>query len=232
MKKTTVSLLSCALLSSTIFTTFPTPADAKVSSPSVKVNQEESDALEIPMFTYEYKGTTISHPSQLDEEQLEEMYQFASNPVAFDLSDSSLGSPTVSNSLLIKKRASLSKSNSIPKRTVVSAVVQPPGGSQIVEGPYKVTYDNGRTRLIISLATGYVSSKLKIASGIANFLVTGAITLGTFEITEFIGDTYVGLWNYRAYDSSQKRYRIYSTVVHYKYGDYTSPKAVQTYPIT
>lgn len=215
-------MLSVALLSSTILTVSPTEAAAKVKKPSVENSQENLADTEVPStsFTYEYEGITFSYPTELNEDQLKDMYEVIMNPTDYALSESSVNVPY--------KSSMVSKIDDGPSR----AVVLPPGGAQVTSGPYYATYTNRDARVVITAASAFVGGKLKIAAATAKWLVTGALTAGTFEVTEFIGPTYVGTWNYKAYDSYQGRYRTYSTVVHYKYGNYTSPKRVQTYPLT
>lgn len=214
-------MLSVALLSSTILTVSPTEAAAKVKKPSLETSQESLAETEIPStsFTYEYEGITFSYPTELDENQLQDMYEVIMDPTEYVSTEYSVNAPY--------KGSMVSKIDDGPSR----AVVLPPGGAQVTTGPYYITYTNRDARAVITAASAFVGGKLKIASATAKWLVTGALTKGTFDLTEFIGPTYVGTWNYKAYDSYQGRYRTYSTVVHYKYGNYTSPKTVQTYPL-
>lgn len=222
LKKSTLSLLSCALLSSAVLSVSPVTASAKVKNShigNVQNSLSQGDNLPTP-YTYEYEGVLFSYPTELSQSQLEQMYEVTMDPEEYAIS-----SPTFNSSPLLK-------STKINVGVTPNVVVLPPGGAQVTSGPFYRTYSNMESRLLITAATTFVGGVLSITASTAKWLVTGALSAGTFGATEIIGPTYVGAWNYKAYDSTQGRYRTYSTVVHYKYGNYTSPIKVQTYPLT
>lgn len=136
-------------------------------------------------------------------------------------------------------KMSESSTQAIPKNDAIKkSVVSDPGPSRvyvpsdpysgtITVGPYKRTYSNMETRLAISALSWILSERLKLSS-----FRSAAIAGGTFVTTEFIiTPKHVGTWRYKAYDPNVKRYREFATVVHYKYGSFTSPYKVQTYPM-
>jgi len=227
LKKTTISLLSVALLTSAVFTAYPTEAASKVKKTKVGIPKKSLAEEEIPNqeFSYEYEGVTFSFPTRVDETQLEDTFDMVSDPTDYLVTETSEGAPS---SNLLYKGSVFNKVKSGPTTNVVAP---PSGGSQIIDGPYKITYTNRKTREVIAGVSFFVGMKLKIASTVARWLVSGALSKAAFEGSEFLGPTYVGTWKYRAYDNYQNRYRTYSTVVHYKYGNYTSPIAVQSYPM-
>lgn len=222
LKKTTVGLLSCALVSSAILSASPVSAAEKVKNFPIKNSQKSFSEGEVlpEAHTYEYEGILFSYPTELNQSQLEQMYDVVMDPEEYAVSTPEFSSGSAFNSSLLSKSI---KTN---------AVVLPPGGAEITSGPFYRTYSNIEARVLITAATTFVGGSLKIATTTAKWLVTGALSAGSFGATEIIGPTYVGAWNYKAYDSTQGRYRTYSTVVHYKYGNYTSPIKVQTYPLT
>lgn len=218
LKKTTILALSSLLVSSSLLSA-PVHADKETQ---VKV-KKETTSLAQETYTYTYEGVEFEHPTPLSDQELKAMYMMITNPeVYLETAGSlkpSLGKPVIGS----------------------YAVVLPPGGAQITSGPFYKTFSNIETRMIISALSYYVGSSLKIGATIANKLATRMVTEkrvdGTLAVISFfagerIAPTHVGTWNYRAYDSSQGRYRTYSTLVHYRYGSYTSPISVQTQPLT
>lgn len=226
LKKITLSLLSVALLSSASFAAYPTEAATKFKQSKIDFKQKKL-AEEVPTqaYSYEYEGVIFSFPTPVDETQLENTFDMVSDPTDYLVTESP-GDTSLSSSLY--KGSVFNKIKSGP---TTNAIVQPPGGSQIVDGPYKITFTNEGARALIAAVTFYVGNKLKIASNIAKWLVSGALSKVSYDASEALPPTYVGTWKYKAYDTYQGRYRIYSTVVHYKYGNYTSPIAVQSYPM-
>lgn len=203
IKKSTTVLLSSVLISSSLLSA-PVSAEKKNN---LKENNTETPVQNVTEYNYEYRGIEFIHPTPLSDEQLKDLYEMVINPSAH-LNTLSPNSP--GNKLITPY-----------------AVQLPPGGSAITSGPYYRTYSNMETRAAITALTFWVGSALSISTAVA-----ASLTAGTFAATEFIVPTYVGTWNYNAYDSYQKRYRLYSTVVRYKYGNYTTPTRVQVQPIT
>lgn len=217
-KKTTILALSSLLVGSSLLSA---PVHAEKEK-RIKV-KEETTSLVQETYTYTYEGVEFEHPTPLSDQELKAMYMMITNPAAhLDATGSislSPGKPVIGN----------------------YAVVLPPGGAQITSGPFYKTFSNIETRVIISALSFYVGSSLKVGATIANKLATrmvtekrvdGTLAVISFFAGEWIAPTHVGTWNYRAYDSSQGRYRTYSTLVHYRHGSYTSPISVQTQPLT
>lgn len=226
MKKTTLSLLSVALLSSASFAAYPTEAATKFKESKVDFKQTKlSEKIPNQVYSYEYEGVIFSFATPVDETQLENTFDMVSDPTDYLVTENP-GDASFSSSLY--KGSVFNKIKSGPTTNVV---VQPPGGSQIIDGPYKITFTNEDARRLIAAVSFYVGNKLKIASTIAQWLVSGALAKVAYDSSEALPPTYVGTWKYKAYDTYQGRYRTYSTVVHYKYGNYTSPIAVQSYPM-
>lgn len=98
----------------------------------------------------------------------------------------------------------------------------------IVDGPYYKTHSNVVARALISAVSGWISGKIPKVPPVAS----KAVTIGTFIASEYAAPVYTGTWTYKAYDKILKKDRIYVTLVHYKYGNYTSPIKVQSYPVT
>ncbi|MFF2878154.1 RHS repeat domain-containing protein [Gottfriedia sp. NPDC057991] len=102
------------------------------------------------------------------------------------------------------------------------------GSSQIIDGPFKKTYSNLDVRIIIALLSDYITSKIpKVVPYVGK-----AVAVAAFWLSEKATTTYVRFWTYKAYDNYEKRYRIYVTVVRYKYSNYSGPFNVSTRPVT
>lgn len=214
MLKKTTSIFLSGLLVSSIFSSSVVSAEG-IGQKTIKNTEiEEPISLSEEEFTYEYNGVVINHPVSMNDQELMEFYEMISNPTDY-LSFNSLTPSTYGNQLLTP-----------------FAVQLPPGGAQITSGPFYKTYSNLTERVAVGVIANWAGGKLKISKERAKKLAQWGLTFGAIAGSEIISPTYVGVWNYEAYDSSQGRYRIYTTLVHYRWGNYTSPMKVQTYPLT
>lgn len=102
-----------------------------------------------------------------------------------------------------------------------------PGDSGIIiDGPFYKTYSNKDVRFVVSAVSWLIAERFGLSK-----VASGALAGGTFWASEMIGPTYVGTWSYKAWDDRANKYRLYVTVVHYKYGNYTSPIRVSSRPV-
>lgn len=108
-------------------------------------------------------------------------------------------------------------------------VVTDGGGAAITYGPYYKTHSNMEFRYFAGAVVTYATRRIPYSrvayERMASLL---GFNLG-FAASEFITPTHTGSWQYKVYESG--RYRIYNTLVHYKYGNFTSPYKVYTYPV-
>lgn len=102
-----------------------------------------------------------------------------------------------------------------------------PYSGTITIGPYYRTYSNIEARAAIAALSWILTERLKLTK-FRSAVLAGA-SFGASE--SLVPPTHVGTWRYKAYDPNVKRYREFATVVHFKYGSFTSPTKVQTYPM-
>lgn len=214
MFKKASSIFLSGLLVSSMFSSSMVSAEGQSQNQIHNDGSEDSVSLPESEFTYEYNGVVINHPVSMSDQELVSFYEMISNPTDY-LNSSSLTPSTLGNQLLTP-----------------FAVQLPPGGAQITSGPFYNTYSNLTERVAVGVIAHWAGGKLKIPKEVAQRLAQWGLTFGAIAGSEIISPTYVGVWNYRAYDSYQGRYRIYTTLVHYRWGNYTSPMKVQTYPLT
>lgn len=90
------------------------------------------------------------------------------------------------------------------------------GAINVTTPTYK-TFTNVEARFLITAVGTWVS--------LVNPHITKTLAInlagGVFYLTD------VGTWSYKAYDSTYKRYRLYTTIVHYKHSNYSTPITVQ-----
>ncbi|MDG4656909.1 hypothetical protein P6P90_09450 [Ectobacillus antri] len=202
----TTALLVTSLGTNTAFAFQNDESSIPQTSKVASVKQKEQEKKE---YSYVYNGIPISSSEPLSEDHLKFLYSTLSpnnSPVVNQ----------VSNPLL-------NKANGISAYVVVN----PGDGGQVVDPPRYTTFSNLETRILISAAAQWVTSKIPRIPG----AISWAIASATFWAGEIAAPNYISTWTYRAYDSYNGRYRIYGTLVRYKYGNYTSPVSVQTRPL-
>lgn len=206
MRKKSLILLTSAL------------AISSMASPALAANQvntqhqtyELQEQLIDEEVIQEFDGITFHSSEQLSEEHMLLIIEMSQNSSLTSLKNQNITSAIAPD----------------PVSTNVYVPSSPYSGT-ITIGPYNRTYSNMKTRLAVSALSWILSERLKL-----NKLRSGSLAAGTFGATEFvIKPTHVGTWRYKAYDPNVKRYREFATVVHYKYGSFTSPYKVQTYPM-
>jgi len=158
----------------------------------------------------EFEGITFYSSENLSEEHMSSILEMSKNPA-----------------LSVPKNQSITSSVAPDPGPNDVYVPSSPYSGTITIGPYNRTYSNMETRLAVSALSWILSERLKLS-----MFRSGALAGGTFGATEFIiTPKHVGTWRYKAYDPNVKRYREFATVVHYRYGSFTSPYKVQTYPM-
>lgn len=187
-------------------------AVSSLASPSLAETQsyqqpEESVSEEI---VQEYEGVTFYSSEDLSEEHMLSILKMSKSP-----------------SLPVPKNDAIKTALAPDPGPNEVYVPSDPYSGTITVGPYNRTYSNIETRAAVTALSWILAEKLKLSK-----FRSGVLAAGTFGATEFvITPKHVGTWRYKAYDPNVKRYREFATVVHYRYGSFTSPYRVQTYPM-
>lgn len=112
------------------------------------------------------------------------------------------------------------------KPEISPLVIPSEGYTGIMEnGPHYQHHKNLTSRLVVTAVGWWVAEKFKVSSK-----VSAAITAGVFVASEtFLADTYVGTWQYKAWNQRVGMYEHFITLVHYTNNSYDQPKKVYNY---
>lgn len=156
----------------------------------------------------EFEGVTFHSSENLSEEHMSMILEMSKGP-----------------SLSVSKNQSLSTSVALDPGPGDVVVPQDPYSGTITVGPYYRTYQNMEVRAAVSALAWILSERLKLST-----FRSGVMAGGAFGATEFlITPQHVGTWRYKAWNPNVRRYEEFSTVVNFRYGNFTSPYKVQTY---
>ncbi|MBM6616950.1 hypothetical protein [Bacillus suaedaesalsae] len=158
-------------------------------------------------FTYYYNGVKFVSDKELTEEMIQDLYNQAVSPSASSITSKSL-------------------SNTIDEP---GYVIPNEGGSRMLTDKIYRTYDNTD----VEIAAGIIAALL-LKKAPAKFSQSRYEAFITVPMTAWLlsfNDTYVGSWQTESYNSYNRLYEQKNTIVHYRYGNYTSPMEVQYYSV-